>query len=146
MIQRRENLKRVKKIVDMAAKTVATFINLTPHDVVILDAELMPEGKLQAYVEPEPVVKKVFPSAGVARVETTFSSFDENGVATQTFGEIVGLPEPRDGVLYIVSLPVLERAHAAGRTDVVAPATAPGLGAARQNGQIIGVIGFVRLG
>lgn len=52
-----------------------------------------------------------------------------------TYGEVTGLPEPEDGVLYIVSMMVLE---ACRREDLIAP-----VDMVRDNtGRIIGCRGF----
>jgi hypothetical protein len=109
----------------MAKKSAATkFINLTPHTIVLNDG-------------------REFPSQGIARVAASFSSFDEDGVCAQEFGQVTGLPEPQDGVLYIVSAMVLSAGKAQGRTDLVAPATGHP-DCVRENGFIKSVPGFVR--
>lgn len=99
------------------------FRNMTPHTIVLNDG-------------------RKFESEGVARVAASFSEFTDD-VCEQTFGEITGLPEPVEGVKYIVSALVLAAAKAAGRTDVVAPATGH-LGCVRNDkGFIVSVPGFV---
>ena len=99
--------------------------NLTPHTITLKDG-------------------REYPSEGLARVSATFTLFDEDGVCSQEFGEVTGLPEPEKDTLYIVSALVLIAAKAAGRTDCVAPATGhPDCG--RNNmGFITSVPGFVR--
>ena len=102
--------------------TMAKFINLTPHTINITNGA--------AYAA----------SGVVARVGSTHTPFDENGVASIQWGEVTGLPEPQEGVIYIVSALV---AQAAKRSDVVSPASGhPDV--VRVNGQIISVPGFVR--
>lgn len=101
-----------------------TFKNFTPHTIMLNNGTS-------------------FQSEGVARVSNTFSSFDENGVCSVSFGDIVGLPAPHDGVRYIVSAIVLSAAKAAGRTDCVAPATGHP-DCIRDKGFIVSVPGFVR--
>ena len=100
------------------------FKNLTPHSITLNDGT-------------------VFESEGLARVGASFSDF-ENGICSQVFGEVTGLPAPEDGVMLIVSAMVLSAAQKQGRTDVVAPAT--GHPACRRNeaGHIVSVPGFVR--
>ena len=83
-----------------------------------------------------------FASEEVARVAASFSSFDENGICRQEFGEVTGLPQPQEGVVFIVSALVLSAAKAAGRSDVVAPATGHP-DCVRENGFIKSVPGFV---
>ena len=81
------------------------------------------------------------PSGNVARVSSTHSQFDENGIASLSFGEVQGLPAPEEGVFYIVSALV---AQAAKRADVVSPATGHPDVVRDQKGQIQSVPGFVR--
>lgn len=85
-----------------------------------------------------------FASEGLARVKATFTSFDENGVCSQQFGDITGLPEPTDGVLYIVSALALIAVKLQGRTDCVAPATGHPECVRDEKGFIISVPGFVK--
>lgn len=84
-----------------------TFINATPHPINIVD----------------PVTKKIiktFPksefSCRVVTKITPVLSEDIPMFKTEYFG-LEGLPEPKDDVLYIVSLPCIGK----GRTDVVSP-------------------------
>lgn len=101
-----------------------TFINLTPHAVRLNDGTEFP------------------PSGTVARVAASFSPFDGDGVATVVYGQPEGLPDPKEGTLYIVSAMVLS-AMAGRRSDLVAPATGHP-DTIRVNGQIQSVPGFVR--
>lgn len=86
-----------------------TFKNYTPHAVNLISG-----GE-----------QRVFPSEGVARcaVEETKPVFYD-GVPTisENFGEIYGLPEEGNDVVYIVSQVVKSAAKAAGRYDCVSPA------------------------
>ena len=101
---------------------MAKFVNLTPHTINITNGA--------AYAA----------SGQVARVANTHTPFDADGVASIEWWEVTGLPEPQDGVLYIVSALV---AQAAKRYDVVSPASGhPNV--VRVNGQIVSVPGFVR--
>lgn len=79
----------------------------------------------------------------VARVSASYSPFNEDGICSQTFGEISGLPEPEVGLYYIVSALVLAAAKNAGRYDVVAPATGHPLCVRDEKGLIQSVPGFV---
>ena len=101
------------------------YKNFTPHAIQLNDG-------------------REFASEGLARVKATFTSFDENGVCSQQFGEVTGLPEPTNGVLYIVSALVLTAAKAQGRTDCVAPATGHPDCVRNDKGFIASVPGFVR--
>jgi hypothetical protein len=105
------------------------FINLTPHTITIYDLH---------------AEKTTLPSAGVARVETTEETLDTINdipiVSAPIPGPVVGLPEPTDGMAYIVSLMVLQHPAVRGRTDVYAPATGPKHAAIRdEQGRIAGV-------
>lgn len=100
-----------------------TFINLTPHAV-----------RLNNGTE--------FPASGtIARVTSSFTAFDEDGVAKVVFGEVQNLPEPAKDTFYIVSAMVLS---ASKRADLVAPATGHPEAVRNERGQIVSVPGFVR--
>jgi len=81
-----------------------------------------------------------YPSVGLARVSSTFTDFDADGVCRVEYGEVEGLPEPEDGVLLIVSAMVLA---ASDRADLIAPATGHP-DCIRNEGRIVSVPGFVR--
>ena len=100
-----------------------TFINLTPHAVRLNNGT-----EFQA-------------SGTIARVTSSFTDFDSDGVATVVFGEVQNLPEPAENTLYIVSALVLS---ASKRADLVAPATGHPETVRNEKGQIISVPGFVR--
>ena len=104
---------------------MTAFRNFTPHAITLNNG-------------------REFASEGLARVSATFSSFDENGVCSQQFGDVTGLPEPADNTLYIVSALVLTAAKAQGRTDCVAPATGHPECIRDEKGFIKSVPGFVR--
>lgn len=102
------------------------FINLTPHAIVLNNGT-------------------IFEATGtVARVSSSFTEFDADGICRQQFGEVINLPAPQEGVCYIVSALVLTAAVAAGRTDVVAPATGHPATVRNDQGHIVSVPGFVR--
>ena len=123
----------------MAERKEVKLVNLTPHEVVVLD-------------DANNIVLRVPPSGKVARVATKEELVGTvNGVPVfrTTYGAIEGLPEPEPGTVYIVSLLVLQalQAHKIKRDDVVAPNTSPTPnGAVRDaQGRIIGVRSFVVL-
>ena len=104
------------------------FINLTPNDIKLNDGT-------------------IYPATGkVARVENTFSNFC-CGISKVFYGDIENLPEPEDGVYYIVSAMVLaannSKPRCKRRGDLVAPATGHP-DCKRENGFIVSVPGFVR--
>lgn len=104
------------------------FINLTPHDIKLNDGTIYPT------------------TDRVARVENTFSNFC-CGISKVFYGEIENLPEPEDGVYYIVSAMVLaannSKPRCRRRGDLVAPATGHP-DCIRKDGFIVSVPGFVR--
>jgi hypothetical protein len=100
------------------------FVNLTPHDILLNNGT-------------------VFPKSGtVARVVMTHGPFDENGLCRTQYGEVIGLPDPLESVMYIVSAMVLA-ACKGRREDVVAPATGHPDCVRDAKGQIVSVPGLV---
>ena len=100
------------------------LINATPHPIQLNNGEVFE------------------PSGILPRVSQEISDFDSNLIATQSFGEIQGLPEPETGVVYIVSALVLSAAS--DRNDLVAPATNHEDTKRNEKGHIISVPGFVK--
>jgi hypothetical protein len=89
-----------------------SLVNLTPHVIEILDARR--DWK----------VASLAPSGEVARVATSKvldSVVDGIEIFATSFGEVTGLPEPREGVLLVVSALVAGHPSVRGRTDVVSP-------------------------
>ena len=110
-------------------------INLTPHEVRIVDAS-------NALIV-------AIPSSGVARAEQrdeSAGSLEFEGslipVVKTEFGG-VELPEPTEGVAYIVSNITVQAAKAVGRSveDLLFPSGVPVRDA---NGQIVGVRALAR--
>ena len=101
------------------------FINLTPHNINMNDGSVFS------------------PSGTIARVSTTFSDFDQHGVCQQQYGQVTGLPNPEEGVMFIVSALVLNAVK--DRVDLVAPATSHKDTNRSESGQIVSVPGFVRI-
>jgi hypothetical protein len=112
-----------EKTLSEKGKVIMTFINLTPHAIHLNDGRV------------------IEPSGTVARVSSTHTPFDENGVCRVEFGETQNLPEPVEGTIYIVSGMV---ASATDRSDVVSPATGHPEAKRNEKGQIQSVPGFVR--
>jgi len=84
------------------------FVNLTPHDLTVLDGD----GN---------VMLNIPPSGDVARVDVQHTLQDRvAGVPMYgtVYGDVTGLPAPRDGVIYVVSGLVRS---AVDRDDVVSP-------------------------
>ena len=101
------------------------IINLCPHAVNIIDGP-------------------TFESDGCARVTTDDVKIRPiNGISVHvtTYRDVIGLPEPQDGVVYIVS--TIVRAALPHRLDLISPDSGP---TARRDlaGRIIAVRGFMR--
>jgi len=102
-----------------------TIINLTPHSITICSP-----GTASLEI----------PSTGLARVEEELIPVDEiNGfpVYRRVLGEVTGLPEPQDGVVYVVS-PVVTQA-CPERDDIYSP----GLLIRNDCGIIVGCCAFL---
>jgi len=111
------------------------FVNLTPHEIVIFDNE----GKN--------VIKRIPPLGQVARVSvkrTKVAEIDDIPVFRTEYGEVEGLPEPKEDTVYIVSILVLQ-ALRGKRKDVVAPDTSPASVIRDSQGRIKGVKAFTIL-
>jgi len=113
------------------------LVNLTPHEIVVYSSD---------------TVLRIPPSGRVARVatkEVLVGSVNGVPVFKTEYGDIEGLPEPKENTVYVVSLLVLQALRARGveRNDVVAPNSGPGPhGAVRDSeGRIIGVRSFIVL-
>src|SRR5690606_9819063 len=107
------------------------LVNLTPHDVVIYNAK----GE----------VIKTYPKSGkVARIQdevTIKGDIDGVPVGSITYGEAIDLPEPQDGVYYIVSLVV--RQALPHRKDLISPDTSPAGVVRDEQGRILGTTRFI---
>jgi len=111
-------------------------INLTPHTINVCDDA----GN----------VVQSFPSAGQARaasIENPETPVQGVPVVSQSFGEVSGLPAPKKGTIYLVSMVVgqaLQQSQASPRSDIYGPNTSPGSVVRDAQGQIKGVKSFVK--
>jgi len=117
--------------------SVNVFVNLTPHPVTIFD---------NGFSEHMDMILAVEPSGTVARLIETVrpdGSIDGMPAVSVALGEVSGLPEPQEGVTYIVSMPTLMGMRAAGntRSDVRYPFDQVRDG----NGRIIGCKGLATI-
>lgn len=104
------------------------YINLTPHVVNLNDG-------------------RKFESEGSVRIEQTHGEIVDD-ICHAPLGDLTGLPDPQEGVKYIVSMPVLTAAKAKGldRDDLVAPATNhPDCKRDNEKGWILSVPCFITL-
>jgi len=107
------------------------IINLTPHEVVVMS-------------EDDEEIMRIPPSGQVARVEVKTEVIGEiNGIKVRkvVYGDIVGLPEPQENTIYVVSTLVLIALKDKGihRDDVVSPDTNPDSVVRDSQGRIVGV-------
>lgn len=108
------------------------FVNLTPHDVVLRSDD----GTREV----------TFPSSGIVRCSTSrinLPDLDGWPVSRTEMGPPVGLPEPEEGVYYIVSFVVLQSLRGT-RADLLAPDTTQYGSGRDSNGKIQYVRGFVQ--
>jgi hypothetical protein len=104
------------------------FVNLTPEPINIANID----GKITMTLHPSGDVAYVLNYNELVRCVIGIPIFHEKCL------ELINLPEPEDGVMYIVSKEV---AQAAKRPDVLAPDTGPG--AIYKDGQVLAVRGFL---
>ncbi len=102
------------------------LVNLCPHDIHLSANGVLttiPRSGQEARVDSEPS-KEVRWAHGVPVPI----------YGPPVWGEITGLPEPQEGVIFIVSLQVVQRLQFLGvvRIDVVSPGTGPKDGAVRE--------------
>ena len=117
---------------------MAEFVNLTPHEITVYDST------------GQNVILKIPPSGKVARVSVFSRVIGEiNGIPIRRaeYGEVQDLPEPKEGVIYIVStvLLIALREKGIARDDVVAPDTNPDSVVRDPQGRVIGVRYFQTL-
>jgi hypothetical protein len=105
------------------------YVNLTPHEVTLIHESAEPS--------------RFEPSGTVARVAESAREGDDGNMIV-TLGEIEGLPGPRSGRVYIVSMPLIMALAAKGihRKDVVYPYQQVRDG----SGRIVGSRRLARLG
>lgn len=100
------------------------IVNLTPHEIRIGDVRI--------------------PSAGLARCSTVAVPMYVRGcpvpVVRQRFGEVFGLPDPEDGTIYVVSMPVAQ-AIGNDRDDIFVP----GEQIRDESGRIVGCKSLARI-
>jgi len=104
-----------------------TLINATPHSITLVSRRgVEQDSKKQFLAEAEAVeiLREIPPSVILARVSmVNLPAGEIDGIAVEsvTYGEIEGLPEPQEGVYYVVSGLVAAAAAKIGRVDCLAP-------------------------
>lgn len=91
------------------AVRVREIVNLTPHPLHIAGVVIQPSGQVAR-------VSEVSERRGMLEYGSL-----QIPVIVKWFGDVEGLPEPQDGVIYVVSVLTAQAAWAAGRTDVFCP-------------------------
>jgi len=104
---------------------MAELINLTPHAINFLDGRVIPSEVPGTTTE-----ERIANAPRLVAKDPTSTEEDLvlDGTTVHVWHdpnptEIVGLPAPQEGVIYIVSMPVATAAAALGRTDVYSPAS-----------------------
>lgn len=100
------------------------IINLTPHDINLVDGRVIPSDVPGATTE-----ERIANAPKLVAKDPTSTEEDfvlEDGTVLHVWHdpnptEIVGLPEPQEGVIIAVSMPVATKAAEQGRTDVYSP-------------------------
>lgn len=132
------------------------LVNLTPHPIRLVTGgtgwnfgewlieELLPEGLARLSSEDKKDGELPVDLADDGELwRTVPDGVGYIPVFVREFGEITGLPESAEGVIYITSALVAQEAAKRGRRDVLAPDTGPS--AVRdENGHIVAVRGLVR--
>jgi hypothetical protein len=102
-----------------------TLINATPHSITLVSREgVEQDNRRQFLAETVEILREIPPSGIIARVSMVNSPAGEiDGIPIESviYGEIEGLPEPQEGVYYIVSGLVAAAAAKIGRVDCLAP-------------------------
>jgi hypothetical protein len=102
-----------------------TLINATPHSITLVSRRgVEQDSKKQFLAETVEILREIPPSGILPRVSMVNSPAGEiDGIAIEsvTYGEIEGLPEPQEGLYYIVSGLVAAAAAKIGRVDCLAP-------------------------
>ncbi len=115
-----------------------TFVNLTPHTIVLL----LPSGRRVSFPPSGTVARAVTPDVQVDALEVENEQVEV--VVAPPFAEVAGLPDPQPGQYYIVSSIAAEAVR--GRPDILIPGTDPDDDPVRdEKGWIVAVRRFRRL-
>lgn len=105
-----------------------TVINLTPHDVVIVNSD---GQEIKRYPATGQTVR-------VNSEDRELASVDGVSVVRTVYTDVDGLPEPKPNTIYLVSV-LVQQALGGKRADVYTPDTGPKSVVRDEKGQIIGV-------
>jgi hypothetical protein len=112
---------------------MSTLINLTPHDIRVMECRDGENIKIETYK----------PSGLVARVAVKnkeIGSVNGTPINRPIYGAVENLPDPCDDHLYIVSMIV--RDACTGRKDLISPDSGP-TAVRNADGQIDYVVGWL---
>lgn len=112
----------------MEHKKNIRLINLTPHEIIVADSE----GHFLETIPTEKI------SARVHMSQRLIGTVNGIPVYKTVFGNVENLPDPQDGVFYIVALPV--QLASPDRDDLLRPDTGPT--AIRKDGNVVAVVQF----
>lgn len=101
------------------------YINLTSHMIRVRHEEDTRAEPLETDLVLQTLGKDEMPALRVAENVVNETIVEGIRIRSVRLGEIEGLPEQREGVILVTSMPTAERAYALGRRDVVAPDTGP---------------------
>src|SRR5690606_38988985 len=105
------------------------LMNVTKHPISLANEA----GEIIATLPPSGIEARVAVTPGAPEA---IDGIPVPVMGLPTYGEVVDLPPPEEGVLYIASLIVCQRA---GRADVVQPGTGPGDHPVREGGNVVAV-------
>lgn len=116
-------------MIDIEKKNV-TLVNKTPHPVVLV----LEDGAKITLAPVQPIPRVSSHNIVTANYTVVDADGNEHMVTCESpvFGEVVDLPEEKEGVIYIVSMLVASRAT--NRTDLVSP----GKQIRNEMGQVVG--------
>lgn len=109
------------------------IVNCTPHEIV-----LRPAAGPDLVLAPSGIIPRVSTTPGEQVGEC-------EGIplfSAPTTGDVVDLPSPEEGTLFVVSGFVA--AAVSGREDIYSPGTGPSDGAIRENGRIVAVTRLIQ--
>lgn len=116
---------------DISMKNV---INLTPHDVVIVDAD---GAEIKRYPTAGPMVR-------VNTLDVPLESVDGVSVVRTEYTDVTGLPDTQPNTVILVSV-LVAQALKGSRADVYTPDTGPKSVVRDDQGRIIGVQRLMQL-
>lgn len=117
--------------------------NYTPHEITLFSlCDMVYDSRTHGYkLLNNSKPRCSYPSLGCARCEQSehvHSMLDDVVILHTTYGELQGLPDPEEGVLYVVSQLAHQSARHVGRVDTITVARP----IRDDNGRVIGCGAF----